>query len=209
MNVSTRSAPIAEAAPDGSWTYLTTEVLTLETLAPKLSTAYKGWKSAEKEKNDRKEDFFLLANAALIERGIAMKVIDIEAASEEQARERVTRHHPGWIIDLARPHRIHPGIFEVIVAEDPSKKSFSYEHEGVKYARQVRKGTVMVDDEWLMEDDPELYEAITFELPWGARVTRPIESLDKMVIAQLSKYIYNDEPRVSLAAPRKVKEEEE
>lgn len=187
----------------------TIEAMSLEELAPKLGAAYRAWKEAEASKNECKDRFFALADEVLRKKGLAFTMVDYPAKDEGDARERVELHHPGWEIqELRRKPGNHPGIWQAVIIENPTYKPFVFEHEGVKYARSARKGDVMVDDDWLRDEEPELYEAVTFELPWGERVTRPVSTLDAELIGRLTKYIYNGKPRMALAAPRALGESE-
>lgn len=181
----------------------------LEEVLPLLGDEYKQWKEHEKAKEKYKLEFFALANEQLRRRGLALKLVEISALSEESAVERAQRHYPTWTIDTHRPHRVLKDVYEIVLMEDPTKMAFSEEHEGVKFSRSVAKGPVLVDDAWMQEEAPDLYAAVTFELPWGDRIMKPVDKLDAELIGALSKYIYNDKPRISLGAPRAVKTEEE
>lgn len=162
-------------------------------------------------KDKYRGDFFELANAAVAQRGLGVKLFDCMAANEGIARQRVEMHNPGFEIDILR-HRMPEGIhdetaWEAVLKEDPALKPFSFEHEGYKYSRQISKGPVMVDDDWIAEEDPELLSQVTFDLPWGGYVLRPLEQMDPKIINRLGKYIYNSKPRVSLSV-REVKQDD-
>lgn len=189
-------------------TVLETVPRTMDEVVACLGMAYNAWKEHGQAKDQYRDEFFRLADEAIKRQGLALKLVDITAPSEEIAIERAKRHYPGWLIDTHRPHRIIEGQYEIVLIEDPSLKPHEHEYEGVKYARTIRRGSVMIDDEWLKEEDPELYEEVVYVLPWGATVMRPVETLDKEAIGRLSKYIYNDKPKVALSAPRPIKEEE-
>lgn len=181
---------------------------TLETLVPDLGIAYREWKGWEAAKEALKKEFFELADEAVGARGLAVKMIDMPAQDEQDARERVERHYPAWKIQELRLKRSNEvNMWEAVLIEDPSLKTFSYEHDGVKFGRTISRGSVMIDDEWLKVADPELYEQVTYPLPWGDRITVPIEMLETATLGRLTRYIYNSRPRASLAAPRAVKDE--
>lgn len=180
---------------------------TLEEVAPLLGHAYGEWKQYEGRKNEYKNDFFALADKALKGQTLATKVVEVEAETLAQARARVERHHSAWLIGLVR--KTYEGRFEIVLNEDPSLKPFSFEWEGVKYARTVSRGAVMIDDDWLAEAEPDLYEQVTIALPWGDRMAIPVEHLPAVVIGRLSRFLYNAKPTARLAAPRPVKAEEE
>lgn len=182
---------------------------TLEQVLPLLGDAYTQWKSYEGAKNDYKTEFFEHADVEVAKMGLALRMETYEAATELAAVERALLHHPGWLIDTARPHRHKAGVFEIVLKEDPALMPFSIEHDGVKYSRQISRGSVLVDDDWLQAENPELYEAVTFALPWGDRITVPVEHMPKEILALLTKYIYNARPTVRLAAPKAIKAEEE
>lgn len=180
---------------------------TLDETVASLGWAYGLWKEHEAYKNEYKDEFFAHADRSIEKAGLALKLVTLVAPSHEKAIERVKRHNPTWRISESRKHPEIEGTFEIILEENPRYQPFTHEYEGVVYSRRVAKGPVMIDEEWLMEEDHELFLSACFELPWGQVVVRPIESLDAETIARLSKYIYNDKPRVTLAPPKAVKED--
>lgn len=170
-----------------------------------LGEAYGNWKSWEKAKDRYKDEFFELITEQLSELcGQPVRVRTYPGKSEAAARIRALLHNPGWLISSTRPSE-HPELgWDFVMNEDAALLPFAIVVEGVKYGRSVAKGPVMVDDDWLAEDDPDLYTEVTYKLPWGVVITRPIETLSAETIARLGKYIYNGKPRVSLAV-REVK----
>lgn len=198
---------------DGRSKYLKTDerLSSLDDVLPALYSAYTDWKAAEGEKNGFKDDFFRLADDEIRERGLAIKLVDIPGNSEGQARERVQRHYPEWDITELRPSRVSEqgrDMWEAVLIENPSLKPFSQVLDGIKYARQISKGSVMIDDEWLGAEDPGMYMQVTYQLPWGDVIPLPLDELPKDLIGRLTKYIYTTPPRASLAAPRRLKTEE-
>lgn len=178
----------------------------LDRVVEELGHSYSSWKKWGKDKEANRKAFFGLADEEVKKQGLALRLETCEAESMDAAEARVLLHNPGWKTDTKRPHRVEKDTYEFVLIEDPSLKAFSYEHNGVKYARQVSKGSVMLDDEWLKEDDPELYELVTFALPWGERIAVPVEHLQEPLLRKLTKYIYTGDPKVVLAPPREVKE---
>lgn len=181
--------------------------IALADVTTELGEAYTNWKTWEAAKEEHKLEFFALADIEVADRGVAIKMIELPAADEAQARARVERHHPAWLIDELRPTRNGDGNFQAVLRENAALKPFSFTHEGMTYARQISKGSVMLDDEWLADEDPALYAEVTFELPWGDIIPLPIDQISQELVGRLTKYIYHTKPRVSLAAPRAVKEE--
>lgn len=176
-----------------------------EGVVPELAKAYDDWKEAGTEKDLAKDKFYELANEAIVERGLATKAVVIDAPAEGLALRRARQHNPGWNVQSLR--RESPGTYAVVLIEDQALQAFSYEHEGRKVSRQVSRGSVLIDEEWLAEADPELLTKVTVKLPWGVLVPRPLESLDHQTIAALTSYLYNDKPRMSLSV-RAVKSDE-
>lgn len=175
----------------------------LDEVTRQLGEAYRDWKKWEEAKNRFKEEFYELANASLIELGLMERVVRYPG-SLEKARERALAHNPGWkLLEGERQNTFGEWVF--VMVEDPTYKPFAYETEGVKYAREIRRGTVLIDDEWMQEEDPDLYKLVTFELPWGERIMRPLERMGELLPA-LQRYIYNDKLKVTLAPPREVKD---
>lgn len=183
-----------------------TEARSLEEILCDLGEAYTAWKAYGADKDQHREEFFTYADEALVSQGLAMKLVTYPAADEEVARVRAALHNPGWTVEEARSHPGQEGNYEIILQEDPSLQPFSHEVDGVKYARQVSRGAVMIDENWLSEDDPELFEQVVYILPWGGYVVVPPHELSAEHLSRLAKYVYNDKPRVQLTV-RPVKAE--
>ena len=180
----------------------------LEEVCSDLGHNYAHWKKYETAKNASKDEFFALADDRVTsERGLAVKTFTFTAHGAVGARLRAERHNPGWIIDILR-ETDEEGVWEASLVEDARYQAFSIDVDGFTYARQISRGSTMVDDEWIEEENPELFKEVTFELPWGERVMVPLENLRQEVLSRLRKYIYTGKPTVKLAAPKKVKEEE-
>lgn len=181
--------------------------IALNDVTSELGEAYANWKTWEAAKDEHKREFFALADADVADRGLAIKMIEMPATTEGQARERVERHYPTWLIDELRASRIGEPVYEAVLRENPAYKPYTFTHEGMTYGRQISKGPVMLDDEWLAEDEPALYTQVTFELPWGDIIPLPVDQIPEDLVGRLTKYIYMGKPRASLSAPRPVKEE--
>jgi hypothetical protein len=214
--------------------------MSLNDITAELGTAYKEWKGGEKKKNAAKDKFFMAINAELNEQ-IPAQTYAVSGPwgvgmSEEDAREEFVKRHPGWNVEELR---VCSEGWEAILVEDITLAPFTYvnKDEGMVYQRQVVSGSIMLDDERLQADDPELWNLV-MEIPnrqiienvmyecgqepedlsaaldtlWtnynGPRTLKPLETLDDEVLARLSDYIYEGRPTVKLAAPRKAKAEE-
>lgn len=160
-------------------------------------------KEAKKEKTELRAKFFELATEKAAQEPLAERYAVVPAENEEQARERIARYYSGFRIDAIR-EVTGVGDWEAILVEDPELKPFSVEVEGKVYQRQIRSGSVLLDDERLKEEDLELYESITTQVT----VVKPLDDLDQDTLAKLSDYIYTGKPSVALPAPKEVRENE-
>lgn len=209
---------------------------TLTEILDDLDSAYGEWKGGEKDKNKYKDEFFKLAVEALKDETQAEKVVEIRASNTVQAGEIIGQRYPTWELDDIRKHPDREGYFEAIIRENPYYQSFSIDHNGKTYQRQVISGSAMLDDERLQRDDPELWkkvsdfehratlENIIYECgidgqevaekldnlgeAYGLpRQLKPLEDLDPEVLAQLQEYMYEGKPTIKFPAPKKVKED--
>lgn len=179
-----------------------------------LGGDYVHWKYYEDHKKISQAKFFELATAEFGDDDLAEKLVTVFAEDEAQARKRAAAHNPGWHVDDLRetdrqPSR-PPAVWDVILVEDASLKPFTYvnKEDGQVYKRSVRKGSLWLDEEYLKELDPDLYEEIVFRTPWGAEIIPPLETLSAKLTGRLQGFIFQGKPSVSLTAPRAAKPEE-
>lgn len=182
----------------------------LPELSVGLDHDYERWKAFEVAKDADKARFYELANDELAEEP-AEKLVSANTYGEtdQQVMKRIERHNPGWKIDAQRilttdEARELGYTYEFILVEDTTLKAFTYVNTetGRTFQRTSRKGSVLIDDEFMKLVDPDLYEEVTFELPWGERITRPLKMLSAEQTARCAKFIYRGKPSVSLAPPR-------
>lgn len=172
-----------------------------------LGESYDEWKSWEKRKNIRKDEFFAAATEELKDEVLSQRVETIDAGGEEQAlRIAQRRYYNENITDIRRIEG--EDRWQVVIEEDPALRPFTYinKHDGRVYSRQLVTGTPLLDDESIREEDPELWEQITEEV-----TERKMKSLDDMTdeeLAAIQPYIYAPKPSVKLGPPRKAKPEE-
>lgn len=133
-----------------------------EEIVKDLAPAYKEWKGGEKSKNKFKEEFFDAITEYLEEHGEpAESYLMVTAPSEEAAIESAMQQRPGWIVDAVRPCDDIQDAWEVIVVEDPQYMSFTVEFDGQVWGRQVAEGSMMLDDDRIQAEDPDLWKAVT------------------------------------------------
>jgi hypothetical protein len=208
----------------------------LTKITTELGEAYKAWKDGEKDKDELRKQFFTAIDERLAQEKPAEKYVTIghRGMAEEDARERLTKKYPTWKVDELRPSG---DGWEAILVELSAYAAFTFVNaaDGKVYQRQVSAGSVYIDDERLLEEDPDLWFKVTevpnrgtladllyecgvdhlevdnkidYLWPESQRVLRPLDSLDADTLAALSEYIYEGKPTVKLAAPRKAKAEE-
>lgn len=183
----------------------------LDAVCTLLGAHYADWKFAEKEKNKFKDMFFAYATERSGASEEVLVTVYGRGISEADAIERAEKYNPRFGVDVIRPSK---DGWEAIMVTRPEYTSFLYVNGDANvsprmvYQRQVVDGPPLLDDERMAADDPDLYAEITFELPWGERVVRPLHSLDASTLMRVQGYIYKGKPTVKLPAPRPATEEE-
>lgn len=109
-----------------------------------------------------RQEFFDAATSSIQEDELATKTILLDEWTDE-LKNRVVKYHPGWEIISAR--EADDG-FKVIVRENADLKQVTVEYDGYKITKQIRSGTVMIDDDRMKNEDPDLYESITTWPDW-------------------------------------------
>ncbi len=172
-----------------------------------LGIDYERWKFFERQKNAGKDRFFELATEACQEQDAPEHYAEMQATDEAEARLRFERYYPRHYVDALRKGSVR---YEAILRLKPEYQSFTYinVNDGHVYQRQVTKGSVVLDDERLLAENPQLHEEVTYELPWGDRIVRPLDTLDTTYLSLLNEYLHEGKPSVKLAAPRLAKEQE-
>lgn len=206
--------------------------MSLEKITADLGAAYKEWKAGEKKKNAAKDEFFKLINE-VVQPEEKLYVFH-GPEDQDDAWAIIEQRNPGWTVQAIRPCE---GGYEAILESDPTLTPFSFDNpeDGMTYGRQVQAGATLLDDERLLQDDPELWVKVTevpnadtikevmyecgvdhteldgrLDLLWPhtQRVLRNFEELDPDTLAALAPYIYEGKPVVKLPAPKKTKVED-
>jgi hypothetical protein len=209
-----------------------TDTRTIEDVVGELSSAYFSAKTEGNKKDKLRLEFFELATKQQDEP--AEKVVATKARSESDARHIIEQRYPAWTISEIRATDGEGGYWEAIIEENPELQPFSIEHDGWIWERRIASGSIFVDDDRLGVDDPDLWKEVTdfehreilenilyecgvdseevsakldalgeaYGLP---RKLRPLEELEAHHYAALQDYIYEGKPKVTLAAPKKVK----
>lgn len=174
-----------------------------------LGIHYEAWKKNEKAKDKDKAHFFALINQIISEYEPEEMLYEVvgRALPEDKAIARAEKYNPRYEVEVIRASE-HG--YEAIMVERPEFRSFVFVNaeDGMLYQRQVVDGGQLLDDERLRDEDPDLYEEATFELPWGERIVRPFDSLGPIFLAAVQQYIYRGKPTVKLPAPRQASDEE-
>lgn len=79
--------------------------------------------------------------------------------------------------------------------------------DGMIYSRQISKAAPSLDDDRLREEDPELWEQITY-IPEPQRTLRPLEDLSPEQLAKVGEYLVAGKVTTKLSAPKKAKPED-
>lgn len=211
----------------------------LEAITFSLGEADVAQKVGKKDRDKLKDEFFALINEKLKAEDRARKVFKVSTSlvDRDAVDEYAALRNPGWLVlDVALGEG---DAWEVQLEEDPAFMPFVFVNplDEKVYARSVRDGSLMLDDERLKEDDFDLYDEVTYvpgiaviedflsmfgdhgmdEHLYGyaednpdkfPRVLRPLGELTEEQIADLGPYIYESKKTTALNAPRKAKPEE-
>lgn len=146
----------------------------LEILTNRLHAWYKKYKRAgeylngeDKKKKDRrtglKEDFFDVA-AERVANVLARKTVVIrDAESSENAEYEAKLLNPRWLVFATNgPVGDGPGIYHILMEEDPYFKPFSYvNRDGIIFQKTIVDGTPWVDDEKLRRENIDLWRRVS------------------------------------------------
>jgi hypothetical protein len=181
-------------------------VTDFDAILAKLDEGYEQWKTGEKQKNEYKDKFFQAITEEMAQSVLAEDLAVVAAHTEEDARARLARYYPRHVVEAVRP--ADEGFYEAIIVENPAFLPHAVTFEGLVFERQIVSGALLLDDERLKEEDPELWEKVTY-VPEPKRTLRPLDQLDAQLVAELQEYMYEGPPTVKLPAPKKIKEEDQ
>lgn len=176
----------------------------LEKVTSELGKNHKEFKTAEKKKNESRKEFFELANEAHEEEETSFVVIF--APTLEDAQAEIERRFSMCDVVAATGS---DGEYSFELRTKDEFRPFTYVNhaDGMVYKKQIAYGPLHLDEERLLEDDPELYERVTY-VPEPERQMKDPDDIDQDDFARLSDYLYSGKPTVKLASPRKAKPEE-
>lgn len=179
----------------------------LSEVTTRLGKSYTRWRAEEKAKDKAKREFFDLVNEELAESELAEKICVIRATDQAKAEERASLENPGWIIDASMKE--DENTYAFILKEDPAFRSYVYVNPDDRrvYTKTVVSGSVILDNERLREEDPALYEQVTYT-PEPERKIKPLSELTDIQAALLQEYMYEGKPVIKLLSPRRAKPEE-
>lgn len=179
----------------------------IASVSARLGQAYQTWKKSGTEKDKLRKEFFEAATEMAVERGLQTHFHHLYGPTEEEARGRAAIYHPSW--KVLAVDEADDGFWEFQFEELPEFKPVTYINpvDGFVYQRQVSTGGFNLDDDRLKEQDPELYEAVTYE-PEVKRQLKELDELTDEQIVKIQQYMYEGQPTMKLAAPRRAKPEE-
>lgn len=208
----------------------------LEVVTNQLLAIYDNWKSAEKKKNELRDEFFKLAVDENSRAPLSRKTVTIIADSEDEVRNVVEDHHKRFSCEALKEKT--PGVWSVVLIERPEFKSFVYINDSketpILIQRRVDDGSPSLDNERIIKEDPELWKSVS-EIPdrnflvdlilcfsyreqivkrledvypLHRRLLRPFKDLSSEEIPRLQSYVSYGKPKIVLGAPRPAKDEE-
>ncbi len=143
----------------------------LTELTKKLGKAVKEEKSAKKDREKLRSEFFDLATKSVTT--LAQKTVRSYANTKAEAQEEIEKGYPRWNVIEIRSTGYY---WKVLIKEKPEFKSFPFVNpeDGQVYHRNVVEGSPTLDDERLQEEDSELWDRITY-IHTERRVLEPNE----------------------------------
>lgn len=188
-----------------------TKTKSLHELTAELGKAYKTWKSGETSKDNLRKDFFqsVTDRYANSKGELEERYVVVDGTDLDVAEAKLRQKYPRWDILDIRVDEGYPDRFEAIIVERPEFKPYTFVNptDGMVYTKQVSAGSIYVDDERLAQENPDLWEKVSY-VPEPERQLRSLDDLAPDVLAELAEYMYEGPPKVSLPAPRKAKPEE-
>lgn len=175
----------------------------LAELTKKLGKAVREEKTAKKDREKLRSEFFDLATKSVTT--LAQKTVRSDASTKSEAQEEIEKGYPRWeVIEI----RSTGHDWKVLIKEKPEFKTFFFANpdDGHVYQRNVVEGSPTLDDERLREEDPELWERITY-------IHKELKLLEPKLWgeedqAKAEKYWYTGNPTLRLEPPRKAKPED-
>lgn len=174
----------------------------LETITTKLGKSYKKYKEYLQIKDKLKEDFFKEASSLLF---TGTKQEWIKVRNEDEAYEEANKRFPDYkVVDVQGSSMRFLLTLEEIA--DFSPYEFVNPKDKQVYKRIRQEGSIWLDDEAIMDENPNLYQQIT--RPRTGRELIPLDELPDDILPEVQKYIYPGKPIMKLAAPRKATKDE-
>jgi hypothetical protein len=170
-----------------------------------LGKTYDEWKRSEREKNERRDEFFSQINEHLKDEVAPQIVIEFPTDDEEEALRQAQRQYVRHRV--VATSQVEQG-YKVVLEENPELRPYTYINpaDGKVYQRIISEGSPSLDDEALQEEKPELWQGITEEVV--TRRLRPLDELTPEQLEEIQPYITMPKPQPRLAAPRLAKPEE-
>lgn len=162
-----------------------------------------------KQKLNQQEFFDLLTELVQETQTLARKTVEIPEYWRGNPQKYVAQWYPDWVIVdyvCSEDDEDDDLVVAAIIEEDPACKAATWVNEkiGTFFAKQVRVGQIMLDDEWMQEEDPWLYNDL-LERVWQ------LKAMDEWTTEQAvaaEKYIYRERSKPALQKPRPASPEE-
>lgn len=170
----------------------------------RLESRYRRLKDGEGAKKASHKRFFDLADEAIKEGILAQRTVLVPDIYRADVEEYADRFYPEWNLLAIEPD--DGDTVTLLLEEKPEFKSFTYTNPelGLTFQRTITRGEVVVDDETLKKQEPELYDDVVEMVP-------QMKALDEMTDeqrAKVQKYIYRKPPKQRLEPPRRAKEDQ-
>lgn len=179
----------------------------LKTITLQIAARHKRKNKAEADLKKARKEFFDAAREHWRSQPLAQKLLSYEVKTLNEAHTLAIQEYPAWIVIGSRPYPDEAKQigWEIMIEENPEYKAYEFTHPDLNlvFTKEVRAGSVTIDDERLKEKDPDLYKKVfKRQTQW---VPRDFDSLDPDTLAQVQEYIYRDTPTLALPAPKKAK----
>lgn len=177
----------------------------LTEITRKLGESYNKHKRSEREKNEWREAFFEQATHELQQELPPQTVAEYETSDVEDALRQAQRQYVKHTVIAVESDG---NKTRIVLEQDPAYRPFTYINpsDGQIYKKSVSEGSPVLDDEGLLERDPDLYHRVMKKEV--VYTPRDFSELAPEELEELSKYITFPKPQVKLQAPRRATQEE-
>lgn len=179
----------------------------IKTIAKQVASRHKRKKEAATALEKARDEFFAYATEQVDDPDLLARKTVQTTNGLLAGLVQVAKDYPEWrVLTSEQEDADDPHTWNHLLEENPKFKSYVYADPdlGLVFERQFRSGKIVLDDERLKKENPELYDEVMEMVPQP----KDFDKLDDETLADVQQYVYREKPTVALASPRKAKEED-